>query len=60
VRIDAVTNRVLARHRVPGITQALSATVGAVWVAFVTRPAVSHVEKLDGRTLRVELRRVLY
>jgi hypothetical protein len=60
VRIDAATNRVLARQRVPGITQALSATPGAVWVAFVTRPAASHLDKLDGRTLRVELRPALY
>ncbi len=60
VRIDAATNRVLARHRVPGITQALSATPGAVWVAFVTRPAASHVDKLDGRSLRVELKPALY
>ncbi len=60
VRIDVATNRVLARRRVPGITQALSATPGGVWVAFATRPAASHVEKLDGRTLRVVLRPALY
>ena len=59
VRIDPSTSRVLVRRRIPGITQAVSAAAGGVWVTSVARPSRSRVFRLDPKTLAVELRLAL-
>ena len=53
------TSRVLVRRLIPGITQAVSAAAGGVWVTSVARPSRSRVFRLDPKTLAVELRLAL-
>jgi hypothetical protein len=60
IRIEAATNRVLARRAIPGIPHAVSATAGAVWVTWVSHGGTAHLLRLDPRTLRIEVRLALY
>lgn len=60
LRVDASTNRVLARQPIPGIPHAVSATPTSVWVTWVGHDGTAHLFRLDPRTLRIELRLTLY
>ena len=60
-RIDAATNQVVALHRLPGNTQAVSVRPDGVWVTSVARSApTERVFRLNPRTLAIERKVVLY
>jgi hypothetical protein len=60
LRIDASTNHVTARQRLPGNTQAVAVAAGYVWVTSVLQPSMrDRVFRLNPRTLTRELTVVL-